>query len=207
MNTYALSHLADQVLLRDLAALVARDRTTTAALLAHLAEVDERRLYLPAAHPSMFSYCVHVLHLSEQATYKRIRVARTARQFPAIFTAIAEGRLHLSGVILLTPCLTRETVDELVAAATHKSYSEIEQLVAQRFPRSEVPTRVEAVSPGNADQLSTRTVATLFTEPLSPGNADQLSARTVAASVTRPRVTPLSPERFSLQFTMGQDTQ
>jgi hypothetical protein len=205
MNSYALSHLADQVLLRDLSALVARDRTTTAALLAHLAEVDERRLYLPAAHPSMHSYCVHVLRLSEQSAFKRIRVARTARQFPAIFTAVAEGHLHLSGVLLLTPYLTRETVNELVEAATHKSYSEIEQLVAQRFPRSEVPTRVEAVSPGNADQLSTRTVATLFTELLSPGNADQLSARTVAASVPRPRVTPLSPERFSVQFTMGQE--
>jgi hypothetical protein len=79
MNPYALSHLADPVLLHDLAALVARDRTTTAALLAHLAEVDERRLYLPAAHPSMFSYCVHVLRLSEDAAFKRIRAARVAR--------------------------------------------------------------------------------------------------------------------------------
>ena len=60
----------------------------------------------------MFSYCVHVLHLSEQAAFKRIRVARTARQFPAIFTAVAKGHLHLSGVLLLTPHLTRETVDE-----------------------------------------------------------------------------------------------
>ena len=35
--------------------LVAKDRATTAELLAHLAEVDARKLYLPAAHPSMFS--------------------------------------------------------------------------------------------------------------------------------------------------------
>ena len=44
MPCYSLSHLADHVLLRDLAALVAQDRTTTTALLAHLAEVDERKL-------------------------------------------------------------------------------------------------------------------------------------------------------------------
>ncbi|HYM80678.1 MAG TPA: hypothetical protein VEY91_04600 [Candidatus Limnocylindria bacterium] len=45
MFAYTLSHLSDQTLLRDLAALVARDRATTAALLAHIAEVDVRRLY------------------------------------------------------------------------------------------------------------------------------------------------------------------
>ena len=69
MSTYSLSHLPDRDLLRDLAALVARDRATTATLLAHLAEVDARRLYLPAAHPSMFSYCVHELRLSEEAAF------------------------------------------------------------------------------------------------------------------------------------------
>src|SRR5881396_2539795 len=53
----SLSHLSDRALLRDLAALVAHDRATTVRLLAHLAEVDERRLYLPAAYPSMFAFC------------------------------------------------------------------------------------------------------------------------------------------------------
>src|SRR6266545_7285934 len=48
MRQYTLTHLSDTALLRDLAALVARDRLTIAALLAHLAEVDARRLYVPA---------------------------------------------------------------------------------------------------------------------------------------------------------------
>ena len=55
MQTYSLSHLADHVLLRDLTALVSQERTTTAELLAHLAEVDERKLFLPAASPSMYA--------------------------------------------------------------------------------------------------------------------------------------------------------
>ena len=65
MPGHSLSLLSDQELRRDLAVLVARDRTTTAALLAHLAEVDARRLYLPAAYPSMYLYCVYELGLSE----------------------------------------------------------------------------------------------------------------------------------------------
>src|SRR2546422_7868703 len=51
MCTYSLSDLGDRALLRDLAALVAHDRATTAVLLAHIAEVDERRLYLPPPNP------------------------------------------------------------------------------------------------------------------------------------------------------------
>jgi len=45
VKRYALSHLSDDVLLRDLAAVVARERSTTAEVLAHIAEVDARKLY------------------------------------------------------------------------------------------------------------------------------------------------------------------
>ena len=51
MRCYSLSHLSDGALLSGLSSLAARDRATTAELLAHLAEVDERKLYLPAAFP------------------------------------------------------------------------------------------------------------------------------------------------------------
>ncbi|MEO5989900.1 MAG: HNH endonuclease, partial [Candidatus Eisenbacteria bacterium] len=117
MKTCSLSHLADHVLLRDLKSLVARDRATTAELLAHLAEVDERRLYLPAAYSSMYLYCVQELHMSEDAAFRRIRVARAARRFPTILAALADGRLNLTSVLLVAPHLTAHTADELLAAA------------------------------------------------------------------------------------------
>src|SRR2546422_9684271 len=117
MRSYSLSHLSDGDLQRGLVSLVARDRTNAAALLAHIAEYDARRLYVPAGFPSMYLYCVHELHLSEEAARKRIHAARTARQFPAIFDAVAEGRLHLSAVIVLAPHLTPENANELLAAA------------------------------------------------------------------------------------------
>ncbi|TMQ64128.1 MAG: HNH endonuclease, partial [Candidatus Eisenbacteria bacterium] len=123
MKPYALSHLSDGALLQGLTALVARERTTTATLLAHLAEVDARRLYLPAAYPSMYAYCVQELRLSEDAAYKRIQAARAARQFPTLFAALADGRLHLSAVVLLAPYLNQENIDELLAAAADKSKS------------------------------------------------------------------------------------
>ena len=54
MKRCKLSHLSDESLLRGLASLVAQDRVTTADMLAHIAEVDERRLYATAGYPSMF---------------------------------------------------------------------------------------------------------------------------------------------------------
>jgi hypothetical protein len=147
--------------------LVAQDRTTTAAILAHLAEVDSRRLYLPAAYPSMYAYCVGELRLSEQAAFKRIQAARTARRFPAIFAAVADGRLHLSSVILLAPYLTDETADELLNAAAHKTKSETEQLLAQRFPRTELLAWEQPIVPS---QTSSR-------DQLSPGRVESSTAK------------------------------
>src|SRR5262245_61278207 len=82
VSTYSLIHLSDRTLLRDLSALIARNRATTAELLAHLAETDARRLYAPAGYSSMYAYCVQELRLSEEAAFKRIHAARTARRFP-----------------------------------------------------------------------------------------------------------------------------
>src|SRR5262245_49912364 len=106
VNSYSLTHLSDQALLDDLGTIVARDRATPALVLSHIAEVDARKLYLPEAYASMYAYCVQALRLSEDATLKRIQAARAARQFPAIFEALADGRLHLSAVCMLAPYLT-----------------------------------------------------------------------------------------------------
>jgi hypothetical protein len=106
VKTYSLAHVSDQALLRDLASVVAHERGATAVVLAHIAEVDRRKLHVPAGYPSMYLYCVHVLRLSEEAAFKRIHAARAARRFPAIFTALAAGRLHLSAVVMLAPHLT-----------------------------------------------------------------------------------------------------
>src|SRR6266850_8549165 len=75
MPSYLLSHLSDPVLVRDFGTLLGRERGVTAEVLAHLAEIDERRLYLPAAHPSMLSYLVQQWRLSG--------ATKSARHIPA----------------------------------------------------------------------------------------------------------------------------
>src|SRR3989442_1839238 len=204
MRAYTLTHLSDAVLLHDLAALVARDRLTTAMLLAHVAEVDARRLYVPAGYPSMHAYCVDELRLSEAATAKRIQAARAARRSPALFTALAEGKLHLAAVCLLAPHLSQEDADELIEAATHRSKSEIEESLARRFPPPELPARTRVMRP-LIPELPQHALGHVEGEVLtSVGQLDQHAPGHVDDS--REKRPPASPERFLLQLTIGKST-
>src|SRR5436190_17523108 len=133
VSKYSLGHLSDGALLRDLRTHYLRERAETAEVLVRLAEVEARHLHLAAGYPSMHAWCIGELNMSRQTAFKRLTAARVARRFPAIFEAVAERRLHLSGVILLSPHLTDENAEELLAAASHKSESEIELMLAQRF--------------------------------------------------------------------------
>jgi hypothetical protein len=204
MRAYSLTHLSDPELLKGLTSMVARDRATTATLLAHIAEFDARRLYLPAAYPSMYAYCVQELHLSEASAYKRIQAARTAREFSAIFEAVADGRLHLSAVVLLAPHLTPENAEGLLAEAVHRTKSEIEEVLARRFPRSEAMGLVQALpaaSPRSNEQLAPGRV-----EGLGPVNPEtpQLAPGRVGPST---KLAPVAAERFMLQVTLGRGSR
>jgi hypothetical protein len=206
MTSYSLSHLADGTLLHNLAALVTQDRSTTAGLLAHLAEVDERKLYLPAAHDSMYSYCVRELHMSEDMAYKRIQAARAARKFPAIFPAVADGRLHLTAVVLLAPHLTTDNAGELLAGATHRTKAEIELVLSERFPRPDLRTVVQALAPPlTTAHLAAPPVGTttqLVPEPVVPSVGSDRPVR-MEPLPPHARLAPLAPDRFGLQVTIS----
>jgi len=226
MDPFAVSHFSDHALLCDLKTLVAQDRTTTAVLLTRIAEVDDRKLYLREGYPSMFAYCVHELRLSEDAAYKRIHVARTARRFPAILVALAESRVHLRAVLMLAPHLTSENADELLAAATHTTRWELEQLLAQRFPRPDLPERLQAIpspsaptlmaappAPGLVDQLAPERVEAIIPDQNAHGHAEAPALEPtrppaperVESPAPRPKMTPLAPQRFGLQVTLDQE--
>ena len=66
-----------------------------------------------------------------------------------IFGALAEGRLHLSGVCLLAAHLTEDNATGLIEAAMGRSKLQIEQLLAERFPKSDLLPWVTAIpAPG-----------------------------------------------------------
>jgi len=142
MQRHSLHAVPDDELLARLADLLRQSRRTESDLVAHVAEVDERRLYAREACPSMFAYCTEVLHLSEAEAYLRIAAARASREHPLLLDMLADGRLHLSGVGKLAPHLTRENAPVLLARAVHKTKRQIEELIAELAPRPDAPTVV-----------------------------------------------------------------
>ena len=196
MRAYSLMHLSDAILVRNLDELIVHDRETTAELIAHIAEVDARALYAPA-YVSMHAYCLGRLRLSEDAAYKRIQAARTAREFPILFEALANGRLNLSSVCLLAPHLSRENVGELVEMATHKSNADIRQWLAERLAGSQ--SAMTVASPACQLEVRLSQLAVRQVEASRPSEPETLVLEPAAGPVAydmRFTITPEDHERF-----------
>ena len=196
-----LKALSDDALLRRLSELVHDSRRVEVELIAHIAEVDARRLYAREATSSMFVYCTDVLHLSEHEAYLRIRVARAAREHPELLDMLAVGRIHLSGIGTLVPHLTPGNRDTLLERATHRSKRQIEELVAELRPQPDVPATVRklparAPTPRRSDALEPRAA-----EPAALELVPDRVAESAAAAAPPSRVEPLAPERYRVQFT------
>ena len=195
-KTDALKSLSDDELLSRLADVLAQSRRVESVLVAHIAEVDLRRLYAREASPSMFQYAVDVLHLSKAEAYLRIEVARASRRHPMLLTMLADGRLHLSGISVLAPHLTDANCDNLVTRATHKTKYEIKELVAEIAPKQDAPSVIRKLPARKAKPASPPTSGLRTVPP--PVSAPETPA-------TPPVIEPLAPARYRVQFTASAE--
>lgn len=212
MSRRSLSHLSDPALRRALKTKAGTERTATADLVAYIAEYDARKLYVPDGYPSMLAYCVAELKLSEDAAGRRITAARVTRRFPVVLDALDVGRLSLTAVGLLAPHLTENNAPGLFEAAADKTKPELQHLLAERFPRSEMMAWV-AEMPGSsaAHSEDQHALARVHEQEAPDGDRLQLAPERVGtepqhalARVDRCRVKPLSAQSLEVQFTMGQ---
>ena len=198
MNTIprsALARLSDQDLLAHLQLAAQAECRATAHLIALLVELDTRRLYLGEGFPSLFAYCTDALHLSESAAYNRIEVTRAARRFPIILDGLATGELTLASVKLLAPHLTPDNHRGVLARARHKGKREVELIVAALHPRPDVPSVIRKLpAPRQATLAAAR-------------SEDPVESPAAAMRTPRPaEITPLTPERYKVQFTVSYET-
>ena len=208
----SISTLSDDELLRRLPELLKKSRRVESELIAHIGEVDQRRLYARRAS-SMFTYSTEVLHLSEHEAYLRIEVARASRKHPVLLEMFADGRLHLSGIVFLRPHLSEANREMLLRRATHKTKREIEQLVAELFPEPDVPTTMRKLPERRGKSKSKRIeqvqepVQTLNSEPLQKALEVGLEAAVPPAPPSkRPAVVaPLSAATYKIQFTASAE--
>jgi hypothetical protein len=188
-----LGHRSDQDLLSDITELVGSHRELTAKLIAYVGEIEERRLHLKMGFASMFEFCIKHLRMSEGEAFRRILAARLGRRFPVILSLLASGAVHLSALQLLGEHMTNENHAELLEAASGTSKLEIQQLLATRFPKPDVPSRIRRLPKRRGRAISAEPNTGLALDPPKQPVAE------------RARVEPLSENRFKVQFTASAE--
>jgi hypothetical protein len=188
-NRNDLRSVSDDDLLRRLTDLLKQSRRVESDLVAHIGEVDARRLY--SRHSSsMFTYCTEVLHLSEAEAYLRIAAARASRKYPQLLSMLSDGRIHLSGIGKLATYLTDANCEEVLARAAHNTKRETEELVAELVPKPDVPASLRKLpeTPNPPPMLQLRPDAVKNETPPQRAPAP-------------PAVQPLAPARYKVTFT------
>jgi hypothetical protein len=124
-----------------------------------------------------------------------------------VLEELRNGKIHLSGLALLAHYVTAENADALVAEARGRSKRQIEELIARRFPRPDVPDRIGR----EPQQLQVRGLAgSTGAPPISNGTAPASHESTRSGAGTNlasrsGRTQPLSESRWAVQFTASAE--
>jgi hypothetical protein len=191
--------MSDGALLAALDDVVERGRRSDAEIVAHIAAVDARRLFLGRGHGSMFRYATDVLRMSESAAYTRIAAARAARKYPMLLEMLADGRVHLSGIARLAGHLTDENCEAVLARAVHRSKRQIEALIAELEPRPDVKATIRKRPAPRAARTNPQPGLFQQATPPPVGSAPaQAAASKAVASKVQAEIEPLAPARYKV---------
>jgi hypothetical protein len=205
------SRLSDENLVLEVARLARAERQATVALIACLAELYGRRLHERAGYSSLFTYCVGVLGFSEGEAYDRMRAAKVVHRYPVALRLLEAGEVNLTTIGLLAPHLTRRNHEELLAAASGMPKRQVQELVARRFPKPDVPFSMRRMldrpPAGTAPPVITAGPPEIAEACPSAPVLPPACAASIPAASPPPVVQPLSPERYRIAFTGTTETR
>jgi 5-methylcytosine-specific restriction endonuclease McrA len=161
MNGREFHDISDDELEATLGRLLGAGARLEARIVAHLAEIEERRVHLLAGYSSLYDYCRKRLALSDYEAFARIAAARVARKYPLIFEMLEQRKLHLTAICEVREFLTAENHRELRAEVSGQSKLQVREILARRFPRADVRAslkklpELDPLSPGRYRLLLT----------------------------------------------------
>jgi hypothetical protein len=122
---------------------------------------------------------------------------------PQALEELRAGTIHLTGLFLLSTHLTEQNAGALLAEARGKSRRQIEELIALRFPRPDVPPRIEpVVTPARAPApLEQPSLPGAQPGHASEGARSETTCPGAGNSRSPTRLEPLSPSRYRVEFT------
>ena len=149
------------------------------------------------------------------------RCREASRSFPAILDFLASGTLTLTTVRMLKAHLTPENHEAVLSRAANRTCEQIETLIAELAPKPDVvasvrklpvpaamidhPSELPAVSLFDFPRTVAPSISLPVDAPPEP-SAAHAGDPPGCASTRRPIVKALAPERYRVQFTIGQET-
>ncbi len=146
-----LNSLSDQVLLSATEKLAHDEREILIAVLAHLCEIERRRLYCDLGFSSLHAYAVKQLRYSDDQAARRINAMRLIKDLPDVAEKVQSGKLSLSNAssaqtFSKRTAMSPEKKRELVKKLENKSTREAEREMAAINPQAVRKDSVRSVS-------------------------------------------------------------
>lgn len=129
-----LKNLSDIQLLQNTESLVRRECELLTEVLAHLREIERRRLFSSLGCTSLFHYAVSKLHYSEDQAYRRIGAMRMLKELPEVEEKISSGAISLTNMnmaqnLFRKEQFTHEAKTEILQNLENKSTREAKKIV------------------------------------------------------------------------------
>jgi hypothetical protein len=139
--------LAEQVHARALQASGAYKKAV-ADLVGVFQAAEEHCVFLERGHASLFRYATDELGLGESTSYDLIRVARKAREVPALHGCLRDGKLTLTKARRVSAVLTKANQIEWLEKACSLTSRKLEKEIARVRPGESTPERATYVTAG-----------------------------------------------------------
>lgn len=155
-----LKHLSDKQLLLETKKLAEIERETMTAILHHLKEIEERKLFSDLKYSSIFEYAVHELGYSEPNAGRRIQGARLLRELPEIEEKIQCGSLTLTNINQAVCFFKKEHIEitdekrKILLQLENKSKREADRILFDMGPPKRIPDDV--IRPVSSDMTQLR---------------------------------------------------
>ncbi len=182
----------------------------------HLEALDRSYAWALTARSSLYEYCMEERGWSRGQTGIRVQVAHAGRRVPRVFDMLEAGQLSVSSASMLAPKLQgleRGATDALLDAASGLSKRAVEELLAARFPKPDVPDRIRKVPRPGAPAPTSEPLALVPVRPAegavpkATSTGRGLVPDAAPSPARRERVQPLAPDRFKVQLTVSRATR
>ncbi len=143
-----LKNISDKELLLETKKLVFKERELIGEIIAHLAEIETRKLYSDLKYQSLYDYCTEELGYSNDQAYRRISAMRLSKQLPQVKGKLENGTISLSSANMLSVLINDSKMEkieqiEVLNLIEGKSKSETAALIGNIRSEKQLPSPVK----------------------------------------------------------------